>query len=38
MVTNNQATKSISLISYGIKNAEVKYQLTPEDLQNETPG
>jgi phosphoenolpyruvate carboxykinase (ATP) len=36
MVSNNQVTKSISLTSYGIKNAKVKYQLSPEDLQNET--
>ena len=36
MVSNNQATKSISLTSYGIKNAKVKYQLSPEDLQNDT--
>ena len=38
MVSNNQVTKSISLTSYGIKNAIVKYQLSPEDLQNETLG
>ena len=36
MVTNNQSTKSISLETYGIKNAKVKYQLSSEDLQNET--
>lgn len=36
MVSNNQATKSISLTSYGIKNAKVKYQLSPKDLQNDT--
>jgi phosphoenolpyruvate carboxykinase (ATP) len=36
MVTNNQTTKSISLTPYGIKNAKVKYQLSPDDLQNET--
>jgi phosphoenolpyruvate carboxykinase (ATP) len=36
MVSNNQATKSISLTSYGIKNAKVKYQLSPENLQKET--
>jgi len=36
MVTKNQTTKSISLDIYGIKNAKVKYQLSAEELHNET--
>ena len=36
MVTNNQTTKSISLNSYGIKNAQVHYQLSSEELNSET--
>ena len=36
MVTNNQTTKTISLDSYGIKNAQVHYQLSSEELNNET--
>ncbi len=32
MVNNNQVTKTISLDNYGIKNAKVRYQLTPEEL------
>ncbi len=32
MVDNTQITKSISLESYGIKNAKVNYQLPPEEL------
>ncbi|MCW5518435.1 phosphoenolpyruvate carboxykinase (ATP) [Aureitalea sp. L0-47] len=36
MVGNNQTSKSISLDKYGITNANVKYQLTPEELHNET--
>ncbi len=36
MVENNQTSKSISLEHYGITNANVKYQLTPEELHNET--
>ena len=29
-------TKTFSLKNYGIENAKVKYQLSPEDLQEET--
>ncbi|OMP32604.1 phosphoenolpyruvate carboxykinase (ATP) [Mangrovimonas sp. DI 80] len=36
MVENTQTTKTISLDSYGIKNAKVKYQLSPEELHNIT--
>lgn len=36
MVDNGNATKSISIESYGIKNATVKYQLTSEQLHEET--
>jgi phosphoenolpyruvate carboxykinase (ATP) len=36
MVDNNQTTKKISLDNYGILNAQVRYQLTPEQLQKET--
>jgi len=36
MVDNNQTTKMISLETYGIKNASVKYQLTSKELHNET--
>ncbi len=32
MVNDNQVTKTISLEAYGIKNANVKYQLSPEEL------
>jgi len=34
MVNNNQVTKTIALESYGIKNAKVNYQLSPEQLHN----
>ncbi len=33
MVDNTQTSKSISLETYGIKNAKVNYQLTPKQLQ-----
>lgn len=36
MVTKNQTTKTISLDNYGIKNAKVNYQLSSEQLHNET--
>ncbi|QIE59508.1 phosphoenolpyruvate carboxykinase (ATP) [Rasiella rasia] len=36
MVDKNQATKTISLEQYGIKNANVHYQLPATDLHNET--
>lgn len=36
MVAKNQTTKSISLDNYGIKNAKVNYQLSSEELHNET--
>ena len=36
MVNKNQTIKNFSLDNYGIKNAKVNYQLTPEQLQNET--
>ncbi|MAY22588.1 MAG: phosphoenolpyruvate carboxykinase (ATP) [Flavobacteriaceae bacterium] len=36
MVDNRQETKTISLETYGIKNAKVNYQLTPQELQEET--
>ncbi|OIQ30019.1 MAG: phosphoenolpyruvate carboxykinase (ATP) [Bacteroidetes bacterium MedPE-SWsnd-G2] len=34
MANYAQATKSISLENYGIKNADVKYQLTPDELHD----
>ena len=36
MVDNTQITKTISLEDYGIKNARVHYQLSPEELQKKT--
>jgi len=36
MVDHTQITKTISLESYGIKNAEVKYQLSSEELHKST--
>ncbi|CAL65094.1 phosphoenolpyruvate carboxykinase (ATP) [Christiangramia forsetii] len=36
MVDNTQITKTISLEDYGIKNATVHYQLSPEELHNKT--
>ena len=36
MVNKNQTTKIISLESYGIYNANVNYQLTAKQLQNDT--
>ena len=33
MVNHTETTKSISLDTYGIKNAQVKYQLSPNELQ-----
>ncbi|MEZ4874329.1 MAG: phosphoenolpyruvate carboxykinase (ATP) [Flavobacteriaceae bacterium] len=36
MVDHGQATKTISVESYGIKNAQVKYQLTSKELHEET--
>ncbi|WP_452222335.1 phosphoenolpyruvate carboxykinase (ATP) [Lacinutrix salivirga] len=36
MVNHTKTTKSISLDHYGIKNAKVKYQLSPEELHNIT--
>src|SRR5690606_9047072 len=36
MVDNNQTKKSISLTSYGIENAKVEYQLSPEELHKIT--
>ena len=36
MVDNTQITKTISLEDYGIKNATVHYQLSPEELHQET--
>jgi phosphoenolpyruvate carboxykinase (ATP) len=36
MVNKNQTTKKISLESYGINNANVNYQLTAAQLQNDT--
>ncbi|RYH75958.1 phosphoenolpyruvate carboxykinase (ATP) [Flavobacteriaceae bacterium 144Ye] len=33
MVNHTQTTKSISLEQYGIKNAKVNYQLSPDELQ-----
>jgi len=36
MVGNTQTTKTISLDQYGIKNAKVNYQLSPDQLHNIT--
>lgn len=36
MVDNTQSTKTISLEQYGIKNATVNYQLSPDQLHNKT--
>lgn len=36
MVNSNQATKTISLDNYGIKNAKVNYQLSPDELHKIT--
>lgn len=36
MVANTQLTKTISLDVYGIKNAKVNYQLTPDQLHKKT--
>lgn len=36
MVDNTQASNTISLEAYGIKNAKVKYQLTPKQLHDST--
>lgn len=36
MVDNGHATKTISIESYGIKNATVKYQLSSQELHEET--
>ena len=36
MVTNNQTTKTISLIPIGINSKKVHYQLSPEELQKRT--
>lgn len=36
MVDNNQTKNSISVQSYGIENADVEYQLSPEQLHKET--
>lgn len=36
MVDNGQATKTISLESYGIMNAKVRYQLSAKELHKET--
>ncbi len=36
MVNHTQSTKSISLDTYGIKNAKVHYQLTPDQLHDIT--
>ena len=36
MVNHTQTTKSISLDQYGIKNAKVQYQLSPEKLHQLT--
>lgn len=35
-MVNNQATKTISLDQYGIKNAKVNYQLSPDELHKIT--
>ncbi|HIC32966.1 MAG TPA: phosphoenolpyruvate carboxykinase (ATP), partial [Flavobacteriaceae bacterium] len=36
MVNHTQSTKTISLEQYGIKNAQVQYQLTPDQLHDVT--
>lgn len=36
MVDKHQATKTVSVEKYGIKNAKVKYQLSSEELHSET--
>lgn len=36
MENSTSATKTISLESYGITNATVRYQLTPDELHEET--
>ncbi len=36
MVDKNQAKKTISVDEYGIKDAKVKYQLSSEELHEET--
>ncbi len=36
MIDNSQSTKSISLASYGINNAKVHYQSTPDELHDIT--
>ncbi|NNE31604.1 MAG: phosphoenolpyruvate carboxykinase (ATP) [Winogradskyella sp.] len=36
MVNHTQSTKSISLDQYGIKNAKIKYQLSSDELHEET--
>lgn len=36
MVDKNQKTRTISLEQYGIQNAKVKYQLSPQELHRET--
>ena len=36
MVNHTEITKTIALDAYGIKNAQVKYQLSPEELQEYT--
>ncbi|GAA3596037.1 phosphoenolpyruvate carboxykinase (ATP) [Flavivirga amylovorans] len=36
MINDNQVTKTISLEAYGIKNANVQYQLSPEQLHKIT--
>ena len=36
MVNHTEVTKTISIDKYGIKNAKVHYQLSPEELQNIT--
>ncbi|RZN84193.1 MAG: phosphoenolpyruvate carboxykinase (ATP) [Winogradskyella sp.] len=36
MVNSDQSTKTISLEKYGIKNAKVNYQLSPDQLQSRT--
>ncbi len=35
-MSNNQIKKTVSLESYGIKNAKVKYQLSSDELQDLT--
>ena len=34
MVNSDQSTKTISLEKYGIKNAKINYQLSPNELQS----